>query len=119
MFVANAGEFGNNSFISSNGTLGTTYGYQTKVSERDHDRVTCTVTDFTANETNLQLVMALYVIEDGVVTYIQRDGQYASTATQGGATLNVVTFEKVAELLGKTDIDILTPAPANLGDDEQ
>jgi hypothetical protein len=53
--------------------------------------------------------MAIYTIEDGTVTYVQKDGTYAGEVTQGGVTLNVVTFRKIAELVGRTDIDIIVP----------
>lgn len=112
VFMANSETFGENNFILANGSLGTQYGFKTKITDKDYNRVDCIITDFTSEETTLPLIFSLYTIEGNEISYIQRDGEYAGTATQGGITLNVVTFERVAEILGKTDIEILPP-PSN------
>ena len=108
VLIANAANFGTNSFISSDGTLGTTSGIKVDMS-LDCKIVNCYINGFTKDEVDLNLVMAIYTIEDGTVTYVQKDGTYAGEVTQGGVTLNVVTFRKIAELVGRTDIDIIVP----------
>jgi rRNA maturation protein Nop10 len=108
VLIANAANFGTNSFISSDGTLGTTSGIKVDMS-LDCKIVNCYINGFTKNKVDLSLVMAIYTIEDGIVTYVQKDGTYAGEVTQGGVTLNVVTFRKIAELVGRTDIDIIVP----------
>jgi hypothetical protein len=108
VLIANAANFGTNSFISSDGTLGTTSGIKIDM-PLDYSVVNCYINGFTKNKVDLSLVMAIYTIEDGIVTYVQKDGTYAGEVTQGGVTLNVVTFRKIAELVGRTDIDIIVP----------
>ncbi len=108
VFIANAEKFGTNSFVMSDGTLGAAKGIKVDM-PLDYSVVNCYINGFTKDEVDLKLVMAIYTIEDGTVTYVQKDGTYAGEVTQGGVTLNVVTFRKIAELVGRTDIDIIVP----------
>lgn len=108
VFIANAGKFGTNSFVMSDGTLGAAKGIKIDM-PLNYKIVNCYINGFTKDEVDLSLVMAIYTIEDGTVTYVQKEGTYAGEVTQGGVTLNVVTFRKIAELVGRTDIDIIVP----------
>lgn len=112
VFIANATRFGENDFVSSDGTLGTASGIKIEM-PLDYSVVNCYINGFTKDEVDLNLVMAIYTIEDGVVTYAQKEGTYAGEVTKGGVTLNVVTFRKIAELVGRTDIDIILPPESN------
>ena len=112
VFIANATKFNADNFVSSDGTLGTASGIKIEM-PLDYSVVNCYINGFTKDEVDLNLVMAIYTIEDGVVTYAQKEGTYAGEVTKGGVTLNVVTFRKIAELVGRTDIDIILPPESN------
>ena len=112
VFIANATRFNADNFVSSDGTLGTASGIKIDM-PLDYSVVNCYINGFTKDEVDLKLVMAIYTIEDGVVTYAQKEGTYADEVTKGGVTLNVVTFRKIAELVGRTDIDIILPPESN------
>lgn len=101
IFIGNSTTFGE-TFIKADGTVDNDYSFSQKVNSDGFTKIKCTVADFTADEASLTLVMGLYVIEDGKVSYIQHKGQdeYAGTVTKGETTLDVVTITKIAELQG-------------------
>jgi hypothetical protein len=84
-------------------TLNSSYGVQLKITSRDYSRVNSTIANFTTAESELKLVMALYVVDGKGVSYIQHKGQgpYADEVKSAGVALDVVTISNIATLTGK------------------
>lgn len=116
VFIGNSESFGD-TFMNSNGTINNDYSFITSVVAGDYSRINSTVTDFTSAEKDLKLVMALYVIDDGNVSYIQHNGTYDGTVEKGDTALDVVTISKIATLTNTT-LPFVTPTPAPTGDEE-
>ena len=121
IIMANANIDGQSAFMSKNDqdkyVLNSSYGVQLEIKNRDYSKINATIDQFTQDEASLNLVMALYVIEDDNVTYIQHEGTYAGEITKD-ATLDIVTITKIAEIKG---IQITLPEPALVpaGNDEE
>ena len=118
IFIGNSETFGE-TFIKADGTADNSYAFSQKVNADGFTKVKCTVADFTEEEAALTLVMGLYVIDDGKVSYIQHKGEseYAGTVEKGETTLDVVTIVKIAELQ-KVTLPFTVPANVPTGNEE-
>ena len=118
IFIGNSETFGE-TFIKADGTADNSYAFSQKVNADGFTKVKCTVADFTADEATLTLVMGLYVIDDGKVSYIQHKGEseYSGTVKKGETTLDVVTIVKIAELQ-KVTLPFMPPANVPTGNEE-
>ena len=121
IIMANANFDGQSAFMSKNDqnkyVLNSSYGVQLEITNRNYAKINATIDKFTQEEASLNLVMALYVIEDDKVSYIQHEGTYAGEITKD-ATLDIVTITKIAEI---NNIQITLPQPALVpaGNDEE
>jgi hypothetical protein len=110
IIMANATTFGDDFMVG--GVLSNANGMQLELTSRDYVRVTAAIADFTTAEKDLKLVMSLYVIDDGKVSYVQHKGQgeYAGTVLNEAKTtaLDIVTIQNIANLTG---IDLKLPEP--------
>ena len=94
--------------------LNNTYGIQLEVRNRDFAKINATVDQFTKDEASLNLIMALYVVDENGVSYVQKDGDYAGTVKKGETTLDVVTIVKIAEL-SEVELPFVVPTqPAEI-----
>jgi hypothetical protein len=118
IFIGNSETFGE-TFIKADGTADNSYAFTQKVKADGFSKIKCTVADFTADEATLTLVMGLYVIDDGKVSYIQHKGEseYSGTVKKGETTLDVVTIVKIAELQ-KVTLPFMPPANVPTGNKE-
>jgi hypothetical protein len=118
IFIGNSTTFGE-TFIKADGTVDNSYAFTQKVKADGFSKIKCTVADFTEEEAALTLVMGLYVIDDGKVSYIQHKGQseYAGTVKKGETVLDVVTIVKIAEL-EKVELPFTVPASVPTGNEE-
>jgi hypothetical protein len=86
-------------------------GIQLKVADEDvnYAKINYTIDDFSINDektAELELVIALYVIDENGISFIQGNSSSSETTAtiQGGAVaLKTITFKKVAELSGVYD----------------
>ena len=106
VFIGNSEYFTGNTFVNADGTMDNSFSYIQAVNSLDYSRVKCTVADFTLAEKDLTLVMGIYVIDGGKVSYVQHEGTYEKEITKGDVTLDVVTITKIADLSG---IDLALP----------
>jgi hypothetical protein len=115
IFIGNSETFGE-TFIKADGTVDNSYAFSQKVNADGFSRIKCTVADFTEEEATLTLVMGLYVIDDGKVSYIQHKGEseYSGTVEKGETTLDVVTIVKIAELSGVELPFVVPTQPAEI-----
>ena len=115
IFIGNSKTFGK-TFIKADGTADNSYAFSQKVNADGFSRIKCTVADFTEEEATLTLVMGLYVIDDGKVSYIQHKGEseYSGTVEKGETTLDVVTIVKIAELSGVELPFVVPTQPAEI-----
>ena len=90
------------------------YGIQLEVTDRYFAKINATIEQFTEKEASLNLVMALYVVDENGVSYVQKDGDYAGTVKKGETTLDVVTIVKIAEL-SEVELPFVVPTqPAEI-----
>ena len=106
VFIGNSEYFTGDAFVNADGTMDNSFSYIQAVNSLDYSKVKCTVADFTLAEKDLPLVMGIYVIDDGKVSYVQHEGTYEKEITKGDVTLDVVTITKIADL---SDIDLALP----------
>ena len=106
IFIGNSEYFTGDTFVNADGTINNNFAHIQAVNSLDYSMIKCTVADFTLAEKDLPLVMGIYVIDDGKVSYVQHEGTYKGEITKGGVTLDVVTITKIADLLG---IDLALP----------
>jgi hypothetical protein len=97
--------------FDSNNVLTSANGIQLKVADEDvnYAKINYTIDDFSINDektAELELVIALYVIDENGISFIQGNSSSSETTAtiQGGAAaLKTITFKKVAELTGVYD----------------
>ena len=106
VFIGNSEYFTGDAFVNADGTINNSYAHIQAVNSLDYSKLKCTVADFTLAEKDLPLVMGIYVIDDGKVSYVQHEGTYEKEITKGDVTLDVVTITNIAEL---SDIDLALP----------
>jgi hypothetical protein len=97
--------------------LNSKYGIQLEVNNRDFAKINSTIDNFTQNDAELQLVMALYVVDDNGIHYIQREGSYVGTVTKGETTLDIVTISKIAEI-NEVTLPFIVPSNQPTGNEE-
>ena len=106
IIIANA-DFGEVSeFMSKNAegkyVLNSSHGVRVEILEKDYSLISLAIDNFTSSQANLDLVIALYVVDEDGISYVQHSGTYAGTVTKGEKTLDIVTISKIAELVGVT-----------------
>ncbi len=115
VLMANANFDGQSSFMSKdeNGEyiLNTSRGIKVEMNDRGYSRIDMRIDNFTQNEATLNLVMALYIIDENGVSYIQHEGEYAGTVTKD-ATLDIVTIVKIAEIVN-VQLPFVVPTQAS------
>ena len=97
--------------------LNSKYGIQLEVNNRDFAKINSTIDRFTQSDAELQLVMALYVVDDDGIQYIQREGSYVGTVTKGETTLDIVTISKIAEI-NEVTLPFIVPSNQPTGNEE-
>ena len=126
IIMANANFDGQSAFMSKNNegkyVLNSLYGVQLEITNRDYAKINATIDKFTQDEASLNLVMALYVIdEEGNLSYIQHEAaegvEYAGSVKKD-VTLDIVTITNIAEI-NKIQIALPQPALVPTGNDEE
>ena len=116
--MANADFDGQSTFMTKNSegkyVLNSTRGVQVEMLGRSYSRIDIRIDNFTQNEANLNLVMAIYVADENGIVYIQHDGAYAGTVAKDDATLDIVTISKIAEITGVTLPFVVPTQPSSI-----
>jgi hypothetical protein len=118
VIIGNADYFEGNAFIE-NGVMKNEFGIQLEITQFDFSMVKCTINGYNEAYDDLQLVVALYVIDaDGNVSYVQKadSGYYASTVTKDvalGAFTRTTIKNVFDSLVESTQVKAIIP-----GDDE-
>lgn len=120
IIVANAKTIGQDAFMTKgdNGKykLNATKGIQVEMSDV-YSRIDATLDQFTQDAVDLNLVIALYVIDENGVSFVQHEGTYAGEVTKGESTLDIVTISKIAELTNVT-LPFVVPTPSGTEENE-
>ena len=119
IILANSTYIGQDSFMTKGEdgkySLNTTKGIQVEIPVNEYSRIEVGVHNFTQDAADLNLVMSLYVVDDKGISYVQRDGNYASEIKRGDVTLDTVTILKIAELC-EVDLPFTVPTPSGKED---
>ena len=92
--IANANAFTGSFFVG--GTVNTDKAIQVPITTKAYSNFDCTITGFGANSSTLELVICAYVIdENGDVSFIQAENNYAVATEIGGQAFTKVTLDLV------------------------
>lgn len=120
IIVANAKTIGQDAFMTKGDDgkykLNATKGIQVEMSDV-YSRIDATLDQFTQDAVDLNLVIALYVIDENGVSFVQHEGTYAGEVTKGESTLDIVTISKIAELTNVT-LPFVVPTPSGNEENE-
>ena len=94
LFIANSTQFGEaTGFVNAEGELQTTKGFQVSI-ENGYSVINSAVRNFKATEQNktLALIYAIYVVDNGDVSYVSVDNSVGTETTVGTEKINAITI---------------------------
>ena|GEM_PF-2025086 len=94
--IANANLFNGNSFFNGENKVSITQAMQVQIKDKSYTNFSCSITNFGTHSSTLELVICAYVIdENGNVSFIQAENDYAIATTIGGQSFTKVTLDLV------------------------
>ncbi len=94
--IANANLFNGNSFFNGENKVSITQAMQVQIKDKSYTNFSCSITNFGTHSSTLELVICAYVIdENGNVSFIQAQNDYAIATTIGGQSFTKVTLDLV------------------------
>lgn len=105
LVVANAKTFNSDTFFDQNGCITNQKALQLEITDDSFSKINITISNFTNDTLDLELVIFMYVKDNDKITYIQKSADldyYTSKLSLNGVSLGAMTYTQIEMLLDKS-----------------